>query len=121
VIDYVRTWTDKTELHAKTLVGWIGIPPSKYYQWRERYGQVNDHNAWVPRDHWLEDWEKQAIVDFHHDNPLEGYRRLTYSRKKRTGYFSGSWLVLVGGSTAPARACMLSAKAGTGACASLRR
>ena len=78
VIDYVRTWADKTELHAGTLVAWIGIPRSKYYQWRDRYGQVNEHNAWVPRDHWLEEWEKQAILDFQHDNPLEGYRRLTY-------------------------------------------
>jgi len=74
----VRTWADKTELHAKTLVNWIGIPRSKYYQWKCRYGRVNEHNAWVPRDHWLQDWEKQAIVNFHHDNPLEGYRRLTY-------------------------------------------
>jgi putative transposase len=78
VIDYVRTWADKTELHAKTLVAWIGIPRSKYYQWKDRYGQVNEHNAWVPRDHWLEDWEKQAIVAFHEKYPLEGYRRLTY-------------------------------------------
>jgi len=78
VIDYVRTWADKTELAAKIVVGWIGIPRSKYYQWRDRYGQVNEHNAWVPRDHWLEDWEKQAIVAYHHDNPLEGYRLLTY-------------------------------------------
>jgi transposase InsO family protein len=78
VIDYVRTWADKTELHAKTLAAWIGIDRSKYYQWQQRYGQVNEHNAWVPRDHWLEDWEKQAIVACHHDHPLEGYRRLTY-------------------------------------------
>ncbi|GAG16917.1 unnamed protein product, partial [marine sediment metagenome] len=35
-------------------------------------------NGWVPRDHWLADWEKQAIVAFHFDHPLEGYRRLTY-------------------------------------------
>ena len=74
----MRTWADKTELNAKTLVGWIGIGRAKYYQWKDRYGQVNEHNAWVPRDHWLEGWEKQAIVTFHHDNPLEGYRRLTY-------------------------------------------
>lgn len=74
----MRTWADKTELHAKTLVGWIGIPRSKYYQWRQRYGQVNEHNAWVPRDHWLEDWEKQAIVAYQQEHPLEGYRRLTY-------------------------------------------
>jgi len=74
----VRTWADKTELRANTLVGWIGISRSKYYQWKDRYGQVNEHNAWVPRDHWLEDWEKQAIVAYHHEHPLDGYRLLTY-------------------------------------------
>ena len=78
MIDYVRTWADKTELHARKLVGWIGIDRSKYYQWKDRYGQVNEHNAWVPRDHWLEDWEKQAIVTYHHQHPLDGYRLLTY-------------------------------------------
>lgn len=26
----------------------------------------------------MADWEKQAIIDFHHRHPLEGYRRLTY-------------------------------------------
>jgi Integrase core domain len=31
-----------------------------------------------PRDFWLEDWEKRAIVAFHLNNPLEGYRRLTF-------------------------------------------
>jgi hypothetical protein len=51
---------------------------SKFYGWRERYGKVNEHNRWVPRDFWLEDWEKQAIIAFHLKNPLEGYRRLTF-------------------------------------------
>jgi putative transposase len=32
----------------------------------------------VPRDFWLENWEKQAIIGFHLKNPLEGYRRLTF-------------------------------------------
>ena len=31
----------------------------------------------IPRDHWLEDWEKRAIVDFCRKHPREGYRRLT--------------------------------------------
>jgi transposase InsO family protein len=39
---------------------------------------VNEHNGKVPRDHWLEDWERQAILDFHDRYPLEGYRRLTF-------------------------------------------
>ena len=43
-----------------------------------RYGCVNEHNAWVPRDFWLQEWEKQAILDFYRQHPLQGYRRLTF-------------------------------------------
>jgi putative transposase len=32
----------------------------------------------VPRDWWLEPWEKAAILEFHADHPLEGYRRLAF-------------------------------------------
>ena len=39
---------------------------------------ANEHNALVPRDWWLEDWEKKAILDFHVEHPLEGYRRLAF-------------------------------------------
>lgn len=56
----------------------MGVTPSKFYSWRERYGRNNDHNADVPREWWLEGWEKQAILDFHTKNPLEGYRRLAF-------------------------------------------
>lgn len=51
---------------------------SKFYEWRERYGKVNEHNAQVPRDDWLLDEEKQAILDYHHRHPLDGYRRLAF-------------------------------------------
>jgi putative transposase len=54
------------------------VPRSKFYDWRKRYGKANEHNALVPRDHWLADWEKAAIVDYHARHPLEGYRRLTF-------------------------------------------
>jgi putative transposase len=39
---------------------------------------VNEHNGKVPRDFWIEDWEKQKIIQFHKKNPDDGYRRLTY-------------------------------------------
>ena len=39
---------------------------------------MNEHNAWIPRDHWLTDPEKRAILGFHAQFPLEGYRRLTF-------------------------------------------
>jgi putative transposase len=78
VIDYVRYWSERTGLAATRLVGWVGMSRSKYYEWRSRYGKVNEHNAWIPRDCWLEGWEEEAIVRFYLEHPREGYRRLTY-------------------------------------------
>ena len=59
-------------------MGWIGIARGKFYSWRNRYGKVTEHNALVPRDHWLTEEERRKIVAFHEQYPLEGYRRLTY-------------------------------------------
>lgn len=78
VVDYVHKWSERTELSAKQLVRWLGVGMSKFYDWKRRFGMVNEHNARVPRDHWLEAWEKQRIFAFHAEHPLEGYRRLTY-------------------------------------------
>ena len=48
------------------------------YDWRKRYGKVNEHNGLVPRDHWIEDWERQRVIDYFDCHPLDGYRRLTF-------------------------------------------
>jgi len=78
VVDYVRYWSERTGISYRRIVQWIGIPRSKFYQWQQRYGKVNEHNAWIPRDFWLRDWEKQAILDFWSTHSREGYRRMTY-------------------------------------------
>lgn len=77
-MDYLQYWTDRSELPAKQLLGWLGLSSSKFHQWRQRYGKANEHNGHVPRDWWLEDWEKQALLDYHDRHPLDGYRRLTF-------------------------------------------
>ena len=77
-MDYVRHWKVRTEIPAQRIVRWIGVAEGKFYDWKQRYGQVNEHNGWIPRDHWLTVEERQAIVQFHDKYPLEGYRRLTY-------------------------------------------
>lgn len=71
-------WKERTEITALQLLTWLGVPEGTFYSWKQRYGKVNEHNGWIPRDHWLTDGEKKAILDFHWDHPLEGYRRLTY-------------------------------------------
>ena len=74
----MRRWSERTEIATQKFVRWLGVASSKFYDWRARYGQVNEHNRSIPRDFWLEEREKRAIVDFHDRFPLEGYRRLTF-------------------------------------------
>ena len=78
VVDFFRRWSEKTEIGVGKFITWLGIRSSKFYQWQQRYGRVNEHNGWIPRDFWLEPWEKEAIIQYHHEHPLEGYRRLTF-------------------------------------------
>lgn len=68
----------KTEIAANRFIAWLGIARGKFFDWKKRYGKANEHNALVPRDHWLEAWERDAIIAFHSQNPLEGYRSLCF-------------------------------------------
>jgi putative transposase len=65
-------------LPAKKLLAWLELREGKFHDWTARYGRANEHNGRVPRDAWLEDEEKRAIIEFHGRYPLEGYRRLTF-------------------------------------------
>jgi putative transposase len=78
IVDFVRHWSERTEIPLQQFLGWLGVAASKFHAWRTRYGSANEHNALVPRDWWLEPWEKTAILDFHAGHPLEGYRRLAF-------------------------------------------
>jgi transposase InsO family protein len=77
IVDFVNKWSDQTGLTVACFLLWLGLATAKWHSWKHRYGKANEHNAWIPRDHWLEADEKQAILDFHGLFPLEGYRRLT--------------------------------------------
>jgi transposase InsO family protein len=78
LVDFVRHWSERSEICYEQLLRWIALSSRKFRDWRSRYGKANEHNFLVPRDHWLEGWEKEAIVKFFHEYPLEGYRRLCF-------------------------------------------
>lgn len=78
VVELVDYGTERVGLTRKRLLRWLGVAPGKYYDWKQRQGQPNRHNAQVPSRHWLLDWEREAIVKFARAHPLEGYRRLSY-------------------------------------------
>jgi len=51
---------------------------SKFQDWQKRYGKPNCHNGQNPRNWWIMDCEKAAIVAYCRERTNEGYRRLTY-------------------------------------------
>lgn len=78
VVEFVQRYSEKTGLSQSFLVARIGIGRDKFYDWRRRRGRSNDHNATIPCDFWLHEWEKRAILDFHSQHSEEGYRRLSF-------------------------------------------
>lgn len=78
VVDFVSYWSKRSGCGARQITKWLEIAESKFYDWHKRYGCENEHNGSVPRDHWLELWEREAIIGYHELHPLEGYRRLTF-------------------------------------------
>jgi hypothetical protein len=39
----------------------------------KRHGQINERDGLVPRDHWHESWEREAMLAFHAERP--GFQR----------------------------------------------
>lgn len=78
MVDFVQAWSKKADIPLLNFIAWLAVGKSKFYTWIKRYGKVNEHNGSIPRDFWLEEWEKETMIRFCMDNPLEGYRRLTF-------------------------------------------
>lgn len=77
-MDFARDWSAKADIPMEQVLAWIGLASRKFRAWRARYGKANEHNGQVPRDHWLEPAEKEAITAFFQRHPMEGYRRLAF-------------------------------------------
>lgn len=78
IVDFVHRWEEKASIKRGLFLRVLGMRRNKFRAWEERYGKENFHNAQVPRDWWLEPWERDAIVNYHLKHPLDGYRALTY-------------------------------------------
>ncbi len=75
---FVEQWQHKTGYKLSRFIKWLGIGRSKYYAWLKRQGQENQHNAAQPKQHWLTEVEKGAIVTYFTSHRNTGYRRLAY-------------------------------------------
>jgi putative transposase len=77
VVDFVHHWHER-DFDQKWLISKLSLGMSKFYSWRKRYGKDNDHNGKIPRDYWVQDWEKEKVIGFYHEHQQDGYRRVSY-------------------------------------------
>ena len=43
-MDFVRRWSEASEIGAGRFVGWLGVAASKFYDWRTRYGEGAEYS-----------------------------------------------------------------------------
>ena len=78
VVDFVRGCSARTALGVRAVLAGLALAPAQCYRWADRYARVNTHNGQVPRDPWLTPAEQAAILAYHAQHPLDGYRRLAF-------------------------------------------
>jgi putative transposase len=78
VVEFVTYWQQRGEFKVEQMLNWLDLSSSKYYSWRKRQGQANQHNGQIPKKNWLLAWEKSAIESYARQHPEDGYRRLSY-------------------------------------------
>lgn len=78
VVTFVQGWQEKTGYDTAQFTNWLGIGRSKYYSWVNRQGVENQPNGVPPKQHWLTESEKAAIITYYADHRQTGYRRLAY-------------------------------------------
>ncbi len=78
MVDSVGHWRSRTGLPTKMFLKRLGIRREHFHQWKHRYGEKNEHNGLIPKEHQISDAECERIIGFYKQNSLEGYRRLSY-------------------------------------------
>lgn len=65
-------------LSESALLKLIGLARRKFFDWKNSYGREWKAGFNLPRGHWVQEWEKEAVVDFYTKHDLDGYRRCAY-------------------------------------------
>lgn len=78
MVDFVTHWSSQLNWPARYFLQRLSISPDRFYSFRRRYGQPNQYNGAMPKNHWLLPIECEAIIEYAQSHPGIGYKRLTY-------------------------------------------
>ncbi|WP_238527707.1 IS3 family transposase [Lentisphaera araneosa] len=75
---YLCVWHERTHVNLRSMLKSLDLHPSKFYQWKGREGKENQHNGIQPKDFWLTEAERHAVIEYYQSHRREGYRAVTY-------------------------------------------
>lgn len=78
IVDELTLLHEKSGLPVAWLLSRAEVGKGRFYDWKRRYGKINEHNGKVPRDHWLTSEEIELIIQWFQQHPFDGYRRCCY-------------------------------------------
>lgn len=78
IVDYVGYWSQRASFPVSQMLKIVGLKEQKYYEWKSKYGSAFKHNGKQPKDFWLTDEEKAAIIKYAKEHGESGYRRMCY-------------------------------------------
>jgi len=78
VVDYLSYWSQRAAFPVSQILRLIGLSEQKFYEWKSKYGAPFKHNGNQPKDFWLTDEEKAAIIEYAKEHSESGYRRMCY-------------------------------------------
>ena len=77
-MDFVSQIKSQCSLSEMVLLKLIGLARRKFFDWKKSYGRAWKVGFNLPRAHCVQEWEKDAVVDFYTKHELDGYRRCAY-------------------------------------------
>lgn len=79
MVDFTVYWSERFDcISIKSILFDLNLHSGRFYDWKKRYGTLNQHNGHIPRDFWLLPEEKDKIARFYLEHQLDGYRRCAY-------------------------------------------
>lgn len=79
IVHFINHWQGRTGFPRQQFLDWIELPRGRFRDWEKRLNKKDNHNAPLPKAHWILPEEKEAITRFAQQGNLQaGYRRMTY-------------------------------------------
>jgi len=78
IVSTIRYLKGRAGFPVKNSLDIIGLPRASYFRWAKEDGKSERKESHTPKSHWILDWEAERVIQYKHEHPEVGYRRLAW-------------------------------------------